>query len=184
MELIENNLLPAAMAEQLIAIHGMETFEGSNLPQAAALQPGPTDGTERNYVAEQNGTPTTSEGDACNPFLSVPPADEPLRPGDIIFYWHELYVCGNPMGERNATIQDVDPDKYPILTDTMDPLSNTHRVKRVKIMEPYGSLIDNGKPIWREIGEFKLEKSVEVAYQTSRRSKNWQAVQMIKWSVH
>ncbi len=85
-------------------------------------------------------------------------SDEPLKPGDVIIYWHALYVCGNPMGERYATVREINPDRYLILRlDTMDPLHCTHKVKRVKIMQPDGTLIDNDEPTWREIAEFKIE---------------------------
>lgn len=98
-------------------------------------EPFPTSGTEVGDESQHNDTQTTREGKEYNPFIPVPPGDEPLCPGDVIFYWHDLYMCRNPMGERYATIQDGDPDRYPILRlDTMDPLSNMHRVKRIKVI--------------------------------------------------
>jgi len=98
-------------------------------------EPFPTSGTEVGDESQHNDTQTTREGKEYNPFIPVPPGDEPLCPGDVIFYWHDLYMCRNPMGERYATIQDGDPDRYPILRlDTMDPLGNMHRVKRIKVI--------------------------------------------------
>jgi hypothetical protein len=104
-----------------------------------------------------------------NPFLPSLPSDEPLNPGDVIFYWHELFVCGNPVGERYGTIRDIDPDRDPILRlNTMDPLQSTHRVKRVKIMQSDGTLVENAAATWKEISEYRIKKSAEAPYQISR----------------
>jgi hypothetical protein len=105
--------------------------------EGTALDPVPVTIAERGPAIS-----TTSDGDAYNLFCPLPPSEEELCPGDVIFYWHELYVCGNPMGERNATIRDIDPDRDPMLRlETMDPLSWSHRVKRVKVMQPDGTLL-------------------------------------------
>lgn len=95
-------------------------------------------------------------------------SDEPLMPGDIIFYWHELFVCGNPLGKRTATIRDIDPDRSPILRlDTQDPLLDTHQVQRIQVLQPNGTLINNPNPQFREIKEYRLKKSRPAPYRMS-----------------
>ena len=87
-----------------------------------------------------------------------------MLPGDVIFYWHDLFVCGNPMGRRTATVRDIDPHRDPMLRlDTMDYLRD-HCVQRIKVLQQDGSLVENMDAKWREIQEFRLKKSDPASY--------------------
>jgi len=91
-----------------------------------------------------------------------------LLVGDVIFYWHDLFVCGNPMGRRTATVRDIDPNRDPMLRlDTMDYLRRDHCVQRIKVLQPDGTMVENIDAKWREIQEFRLHKSAPAPYRMS-----------------
>jgi hypothetical protein len=84
--------------------------------------------------------------------------NEEINPGDVIFYYHELFGA-RPEGERTQQVMEVDPSyKMKMLgLDNMDVLPRYHRVKIVKkyingILQDY----PNGRT--REIREFMLHK--------------------------
>lgn len=58
-------------------------------------------------------------------------------------------------------IRDIDPERR---LYTMDPLQRTHQVKRIKMCQPDGTMLDNEEAAWRDIAEYKLVKSAEALY--------------------
>ncbi len=68
-------------------------------------------------------------------------SDEPLLPGDMIFYWHSLYPAGDTWGRRTATIRDIDPNHdSPLRLDNVDSLNMYDSVQCYKILQPDGTL--------------------------------------------
>lgn len=85
-------------------------------------------------------------------------ANESISPGDVIFYYHELYGARKE-GERTAQVLAIDPDyKMKMLhLDNFDVLPKYHRVKLVKKIYN-GILQDPPSAAFREIREFVLRK--------------------------
>jgi hypothetical protein len=102
----EADVLQPAITE-LVAITEMETVvetennfvgdEQQHNNTHTTTEPFPTSGTEVGDESQHNDTQTTSEGKEYNPFIPVPPGDEPLCPGDVIFYWHDLFMWRNTL---------------------------------------------------------------------------------------
>jgi len=87
---------------------------------------------------------------------SQPRRREPIRPGDVIAYYTQIFVSGDKRGSRTATILSVDPNRSPILVlDNGEFLSNDASVKRIKVRMD-GSLRDH-PGVFRPIEEFKLK---------------------------
>jgi hypothetical protein len=64
------------------------------------------------------------------------PIQQPLVTGDIIFYWHPIFVCGDKRGMRTANIVEVDPElSLPIMMDNGDRLSRMQSVKRLHYVQ-------------------------------------------------
>jgi hypothetical protein len=95
--------------------------------------------------------------------------EEPLLPGDMIAYWHPIFVAGDTRGWRTATIREIDPKHNPPLRlDNMDCLNMYHSVSRYKILQADGTLVEVPEP--RSCGwikHFKLKKSKEAPYRMS-----------------
>jgi hypothetical protein len=86
------------------------------------------------------------------------PSDEPLRAGDVIFYYHPAFRSGTALAERTATVFAVRPENDVILRlDNNECLDNDHQVKRMKEYIN-GKQIDIPNPRWRDINMFKLEE--------------------------
>jgi hypothetical protein len=52
-------------------------------------------------ITEANSAFADRDSEGCDLFSPVTVSDEPLCPGDVIFYWHDLYVCmWQPMGKE------------------------------------------------------------------------------------
>jgi hypothetical protein len=98
-------------------------------------------------------------------------SDEPLLPGDMIAYRHPIFVAGDPRGWRTATIRDIDPKRMsnPLRLDNMDCLNMYHCVRRHKVLQPDGTLLEipEDQHKWRWIKEFKLKKSKPAPYRMS-----------------
>jgi hypothetical protein len=94
-------------------------------------------------------------------------SEEELLPGDMICYWHNVFVAGNPRGWTTATIRDIDPKRKdnPLRLDNMDCLNMYFSVAWYKILQPDGMLLAVPEPrSWRWIKEFKLKKSKPAPY--------------------
>ena len=60
---------------------------------------------------------------------------EPIRPGDIISYYHPIYRWGDVRGKRTAKVLSVDPRRIPILVlDNGEILPEDTKVQRIKIL--------------------------------------------------
>jgi hypothetical protein len=97
-------------------------------------------------------------------------SDEELLPGNMIAYWHPIFVAGDLRGWRTATIRDIDPTciTHPLRLDNMDCLNMYESVARYKILQPDGTLVEILEPRrWRWIKEFKLKKSKPAPYRMS-----------------
>ena len=70
-------------------------------------------------------------------------SEEELLPGDMICYWHHIFVTGDPRGWTTATIRDIDPKckDNPLRLDNMDCLNMYFSVARYKILQPDGTLL-------------------------------------------
>lgn len=88
---------------------------------------------------------------------------EPVHPGDVIEYFHPLFVFGNERGKRVTTIISVDPRKksFPLTLSNDETLPSDVKVRRIKILvEDHTNKkrqIDH-PGIFREIKDFKLVK--------------------------
>jgi len=84
--------------------------------------------------------------------------NEEIQPGDLIFYYHELFGARKE-GERSQQLLEVDPsNKMRMLgLDNMDILPQWYRVKIVKKYNN-GILQDYPDSKWREIRECMLHK--------------------------
>lgn len=89
---------------------------------------------------------------------------EPIRPGDVIEYYHPLFIFGDKRGLRTATVISVDPkNRNSVLTlNNGESLPIDVKVRRIKTLfteqkTNQRTLIDH-KGVFREIQEFKLVK--------------------------
>jgi hypothetical protein len=95
--------------------------------------------------------------------------DEPLRAGDVIFYW-SIFVCGTPQARRVSTILEIDTSRLLVLTmDYGEFVEGRQQVMRVKMLVN-GELIDNPHAEFKQVVEYKLENSMTESYQQSRKS--------------
>ena len=108
-----------------------------------------------NYTQAQ----TQVDEDDWNCSTKVKKSNEPINPGDVIFYWHPAFVSNTKQAERTATVMEVDPEKdIPLRLSNNDCLEPMKEVKRIKVMN-CGVLQDHPRGIFRYIAEFKLVKA-------------------------
>jgi hypothetical protein len=98
------------------------------------------------------------------------PIWQPLVAGDIIRYWHQMFVCGDQRGRRVARILEVDPElSLPVIVDNGDRLSMMQSVCQVQYVEN-GVMKDVENPVYRWIEEHELSYSCTKEYAASRKT--------------
>ena len=81
---------------------------------------------------------------------------EPLRPGDVLFYWHPTMVVGRAEGKRVAQVLQTDPSRdIPLELSTGDILEVEHHVQRVFEYKKNGKLLRH-HGISRPIESFRI----------------------------
>jgi hypothetical protein len=87
-----------------------------------------------------------------------------LTAGDVIAYYHPIYVCGDPRAYRTTIIQEVDPEKEVVLTlDNGEHLLRDCSVKRLQYVQG-GRMVCVKDPIFQRIGDYKLQYSITKDY--------------------
>lgn len=116
-----------------------------------------TTGIEERDELRENVLPDWYLSEETHPTYEVP-SNEPLRSGDVIFYYHPVFGAGTKLGERTATVLAVRPENDVILRlDNNECLDNDHQIQRVK-ENINGMQTDIPEPRWRDIDKFKLEE--------------------------
>lgn len=81
-----------------------------------------------------------------------------LRPGDLLEYYHHVYVAGDTRALRTGTVLSVDPRRDPVIVlDSGDHIPNDARVKRLKRMVR-GKLQDCQQGFC-QVTDFRLSKA-------------------------
>ena len=80
---------------------------------------------------------------------------EPLRPGDVIQYWHPIFVAGDPQGHRVTQIMAIHPHRtdFVLDLDNGDLLPKDHRIQRVQ--EWVGNKLYAHDGIYRNMDDFR-----------------------------
>ncbi len=92
---------------------------------------------------------TQVDEDDWNCSTKVKKSNEPINPGDVIFYFHPAFVSNTKQAERSATVMEVDPEKdIPLRLSNNDCLEPMKEVKRIKVMN-CGVIQDHPRGIFR-----------------------------------
>ena len=87
-----------------------------------------------------------------------------LQAGDVIEYWHELFVCGDKRGFRREKIVviNTNQDSWVVKCDNGDLLNGMQQVKRVMVNDCGTLKPHEGE--WMCIEDCKLVESIEETY--------------------
>jgi len=98
------------------------------------------------------------------------PINQPLVAGDIILYWHPMFVCGDKQGRRTSKILEVDPElSLPIIMDNGDRLGRYQSVQRLEYVDN-GQMKKLENPTFAWVEEHQLSYSVTKEYAATRQT--------------
>ncbi len=106
-----------------------------------------------NYTQAQT---QVDEEDWYNTYCSteLKKSNEPNNPGDVVFYYHPISICGSKEAERTAPVMEVHPENdIPLWLSNNECLGPMIEVKWIKVMN-CGVLQNHPKGIFRHICEF------------------------------
>lgn len=110
-------------------------------------------------------------------------SNEPLQKGDIIEYYHSIFVWGDKRGLYRAEVLGVSPNNpWSVLQlSTGYVMDEEDRVRRVKVMR--GGKLEDHPGIWRQINEYTLVASVNDGLSgVERESRRFSAIYQEKLS--
>jgi len=166
-EILQEKLFLQRVLDRAIEVHdqtrkGVGNVERDvQIPLQEILKP--------DEVKNQDNNSTISDEDDAES-VTTRRKTEQLRRGDVIEYYNPIFVFGNPMGLKSATINAIDPKGDPVLDlSTGDILPTATRVRRVQVMFRNKLRDNRNKAGFIEIEWFKLNKDVK---KTSGRDSN------------